>query len=137
MADQDTGVAAKSIFSRLDILVSDGIDQLSVNPVWGDLGVDRVTDHPGKYIHSIIAVQTHLGMIGSFLLFGALFGMLIRLYGRNGNTLLKLVTIPILLYAVGGAFFTWMPLWVVIGGMYSLKRTPMRRAASAMPASRP
>ncbi len=122
MGNEELGIAGASIQSRLQILLESGLQQLAVNPLTGDLAADEIVGHPNGYIHSILSVQSHLGIIGSILLFCFLTERLIKLYRSNGNAVLKVVTPPIMLMALIGTFFIWMPLWFLVGALYSIQR---------------
>ena len=122
MENEDLGIASTSIGSRLQILFESGIEQLAINPLTGDLAAEEIVGNPGGYIHSILSVQSHLGIIGSVLLFCFLAERLIELYRSGDNAILKVVTPPIVLMAVIGTFFTWMPLWFLIGALYTVRR---------------
>lgn len=89
-----------------------GGDQLSNAVVFGDLSITN-------YIHStLISVQTHLGSVGSLLLWSFIISGLRNVYRSAGNEDMKAIAIPILSVAVISSFFTWGPLWFLIGGMY-------------------
>jgi len=120
MDEQEFAVAGSSLSSRLWIFLDSGIEQLAVNPLFGDLAVDHVVGKPGYYIHSVFAIQTHLGIVGSILFFSFLFERTIALYRSNGNVFIKTLFPPILATATIGALFTWMPLWFLVGALYSI-----------------
>jgi hypothetical protein len=113
-------IAGSSLDSRGEILRDTGLQQLTYAPLFGDLGVEYVFNQPGRYIHSLISVQSHLGMIGSILMFGFLFLRSVALYRYSENISLKIAAIAILFTAFVGTFFTWQVLWFLIGGMYTL-----------------
>jgi hypothetical protein len=124
MDEVQFSVANRSLQARLQILMESGAEQLSLNPLLGDLAADHVVGNPGGYIHSIVSVQSHLGVIGSILLFGFLLERLIFLYRSRGNLILKAITPPIMAMAVFATFFTWMPLWFLIGALFALRHAP-------------
>lgn len=109
----------ESLVSRINIFMDTGIDQLSINPLFGNLGADYIVGRPGSYIHSIISVQSHLGMIGTLLLLGYLMHRLYRLYANDGRSLLKIITPPILFVSLVGTFFTWFVFWFLIGALFA------------------
>jgi hypothetical protein len=61
----------ESLIARINIFKETGIDQLSLNPLFGNLGAEHVVGQSSTYIHSLISVQSHLGMIGTFGLSGS------------------------------------------------------------------
>jgi hypothetical protein len=70
------------------------------------------------YLHSAFAsLQTHLGLVGSFLLWSFVFIRLVLLYRRPGSVIIKSITIPILLIAGFSSFFTWDLLWFYFGAL--------------------
>lgn len=124
MESDGLSIGGTSLQNRIAILLESGLRQLSVNPLFGDLGVDHVVGNPGGYIHSIFSVQSHLGLVGSILLFCYLAERLLTLYRSKGNAVLKVTAIPVMLMAVMATFFTWMPLWFLIGALYTVRRQP-------------
>lgn len=118
MTDTAPSIASSSIQSRIEIWEERGLEQLSVNPIFGDLAADIVTGSPGYYLHSIFSVQTHLGVIGSILFFPAFAGLVWSVYAQGTSRTLKSITLPLVVVAVLAAFWTWMPLWFLIGAMW-------------------
>lgn len=114
-------IGGSSIASRLRILVDSGMEQLAVNPLFGDLAIDHVVGKPGYYLHSILSIQTHFGIIGSILFFSFLIERIVALYGSHGNILIKTFFLPLMIMATIGTLFTWMPLWFVIGALYTIR----------------
>jgi len=112
----------ESLVSRIDIFMNTGIDQLSINPLFGNLGADYIVGQPGSYIHSIISVQSHLGMIGTFLLLGYLLHRFYRLYVNDGRSVLKIITPPILFISFIGTFFTWLVFWFLVGALFAPRK---------------
>lgn len=101
-----------SIQSRWELLIEQGVDQLSIAPVFGDLSIR-------SYIHStLISVQTHLGIIGSLLLWSFLLPQLFHIYLHGGNEGLKAIALPIVFVAIISSFFTWGPIWFLLGALY-------------------
>ncbi|MBB6012235.1 hypothetical protein HNR59_001580 [Aquamicrobium lusatiense] len=116
--DAVNSIGGSSIQSRVEIWLDRGLEQLSVNPVFGDLAADVVTGSPGYYLHSVFSVQTHLGIIGSLLFFPAFAGLVWSVYSLGVSRTLKSITLPLLIVAVLASFWTWMPLWFLIGAMW-------------------
>ena len=125
MANEGLELAGSSVSSRAEILLNSGVEQLVVNPVFGDLAVDYAIGRPGYYIHSIITIQTHFGIIGSVLFFSPLFYWLKNLFIRRNFLFLKFLSIVIIISSFFIEIFTWMPLWFLIGALYAAQ--PVRR----------
>ncbi|OGQ53064.1 MAG: hypothetical protein A3J24_05070 [Deltaproteobacteria bacterium RIFCSPLOWO2_02_FULL_53_8] len=108
-----------SLVSRMDILFGAGLAQLSLSPILGDLGAEHIVGGAGRYIHSLISVQSHLGAIGAVCLLGFLVHRLHRIYGVGRHEALKVIAPPILFVAVMATFFVWMPFWFVVGALFA------------------
>jgi hypothetical protein len=111
------GINTTSFSGRIQLLFSYGFDQLSYNPIFGDIGVEYKYGGAGLYIHSLISVQSHLGIIGSFTLFGYLTHRLFHLYRASNYGVLKIVVPVIVFTTIVSSFFTWLPFWFVIGAL--------------------
>lgn len=111
-----------SVSNRLDLWATIG-EQLRYDPVFGDLRVDALTVGSGRYVHSLVAVQTHAGIVGSVLVLmivsaslrfvpkspsAAMFDSVYRQYGRA-------IMVCFIAWSIGSAFFNWLPLWLSIG----------------------
>lgn len=133
MANEEAPIAGSSIASRLQIMVDSGVEQLSVNPVFGDIAVDHTVGRPGYYIHSIITIQTHFGLIGSILFFLPLIERLLNLFRRDGFLFLKFIALLIVVSSLFIEIFTWMPLWFLVGALYGIQtaRRPARKTVSS------
>lgn len=114
----------ESLVSRIDIFKKTGIEQLSINPLFGNLGAETVVARRGEYIHSIISVQSHLGMMGSLLLLGYLIHRFYHLYNNDGRSVLKMITPPIFFISLVGTFFTWPVLWFLMGCLFAPRKDP-------------
>lgn len=108
-----------NLMTRIDIIKESGVPQILYNPLWGDLSVDRIiTGEPGWYIHSIVSVQTHLGIFGSILLFGYIvYG--ICLLRATRNPIVKSMFLSVLVMAFLSSFIIWLPLWFALGAVFS------------------
>ncbi len=115
--DYGEGLDLSSLMARMDIMKRYGYDQLISNPVVGDIGVEYKYGGAGMYIHSIISVQTHLGLLGSLSLFGYLAHRLYYLYRTDNYLALKIVTPSTLFISAIATYFTWIPLWFLIGAL--------------------
>lgn len=116
--DYGAGINTSSFFSRIDVLKSVGVLQLQDSPIFGNIGVEFAYGGPGYYIHSLISVQSHLGLVGSFFLFGYLWHRLRRLYRFSDGAELKILAPVIIFVCFISSFFSWFPLWVLIGGLF-------------------
>jgi hypothetical protein len=84
-----------SVSSRIDLLKNNFFTHFLLNPVFGNTQVDVLTTGEGTYVHSLLSVLTHLGMIG-FSIFGL---MIYKIYQdiakeRNAYNELKLSSNP-------------------------------------------
>lgn len=101
-----------SITSRWDQFAVLGTEQLNNNWIFGDFSIEN-------YIHSsLITIQTHLGLIGSFLFWGFIATQSYLIYFRSKDNFAKAVTAPIVLVSIISSAFWWLPLWFVIGFIY-------------------
>ena len=115
-----------SVHSRVELwknfhthLYYDSID-------FGNVAVDRLTTGEGTYIHSFIAsILTHLGLLGLFIFLVYLFFSL-----REGLSSLNEQNMSLMLFyglLFGGfflianlfTFFTWLPMWFLMGVLFS------------------
>ncbi len=109
-----------SFTSRFDQFKTGEGDRLFQNLIFGKLGL--------VYLHSTIAsVQTHLGLIGGFLLWGFLLLRLIPIHGNKGRVVLKAISWPILIIGAISSFFTWDLLWVYFGAISADQRNEINR----------
>jgi hypothetical protein len=125
----DSLLDTPSIASRLEILSDCAGRQFALNPWFGDLAAEFKTCGDGHYLHSLLSIQTHLGLVGtaSFLL-AVGWG----LHGLWCDAARRSLRIPVLLVlGVGliGAYFTWMPFWFVLGWMFALQAIPQGEAS--------
>ena len=117
-----------SVDSRLELWSNFAI-HLDYSLLLGNMGVDTYTTGTGTYVHSLVgSLLTHLGLIGFILFFTYLyFAIKEKLYssysegeyGRyvdNGISVYSLIVfIAMLLIASVGVFFTWVPIWFLMG----------------------
>jgi len=104
-----------SIAGRIGILAECGHQQLARAPFFGDLAAEYYSCGEGEYLHSILSVQTHLGAVGSLLLGVSIIACAVwawRYREVSGVGALFLVIVGV---AALAAFFTWFPLWVMLG----------------------
>ena len=120
--EQKSLLENQSLIDRINIFLDTGIDQLSINPLFGNLGAEHIVGSSGDYIHSIISVQSHLGIIGSLFLLGYLIHRLFRIYAIEGRSVLKMITPPILFISIIGTFFTWFGFWFLMGALFAPRK---------------
>lgn len=110
----------EGFLERIKIIKTTGLAQFSISPIWGNIGAQYLVDGggPGRYIHSLVSVQTHLGIIGTLFLMGYLIHRLYRLYANVGRSALKIITPPILFISFISTFFTWIVFWYLIGALF-------------------
>lgn len=121
---QSSIIENRGLTSRIEILMGTGMEQLSINPVFGDLGAEYKVGRPGDYIHSLISIQSHLGMMGAFLLLAYLIHRIYRLYANGGRSVLKMITPPILFISFVATFFSWLVFWFLIGALFAPRKDP-------------
>ncbi len=112
-----------SVAARAEIFDGCGARQLQMAPWFGDLAAEFKTCGDGYYIHSLISIQTHLGLAGSVLFIVALArgGWVI-----SSTVLYRALWVPFwLVMGIGfvGAYFTWLPFWFLMGLLTALYRT--------------
>lgn len=109
-------LAMDSLASRLDLLPS--FDrQFSVSPWFGHMEAEVAAGMGrGEYVHSMpLSALTHTGLIGAALLLASI--LLAAGVGRRSfhGAFPLLLFAVILVCASAFAFFTWIPLWFMIG----------------------
>lgn len=119
-----------SIASRIEILEDCAARQLALSPLTGDLAAEFRTCGDGHYLHSLLSIQTHLGLIGS-LLFGAPLVRAIWLIAKHpAYRPLAAVVAVLLVTGLLAAHFTWTPFWFVLGLAAGLYRPDARRSSA-------
>ena len=112
-----------SVDSRLSLWGNFAV-QFSYNPLFGDIAVDRLTTGSGTYVHSVImSLLTHLGIIGFILFFLYLFKSFKSILDYGGNVYFNnmyalyciTVFVGMFLIASLSTFFTWSPIWLLMG----------------------
>lgn len=115
-----------SLESRNKLFSDNFIEHLAYNPVFGNAEVEKYTTGIGTYIHSILSILTHFGLVGFILFIVLLWQMYVKiaysnsreeyLSGNKSYSLFRLMAIGlVLIYATVSAFYTWMPLWFTLG----------------------
>ncbi|MCX6227026.1 MAG: hypothetical protein NTV01_20145 [Bacteroidia bacterium] len=102
-----------SIQSRRDIIDNYFIEQFQNALIFGDMSIKY-------YMHSsLLSIQTHLGVIGSFLFWSFITLQLRQVYRRRGNSGLKAIAPSVIFVSIISSFFTWGPLWFLVGALYA------------------
>ncbi|MFW5887000.1 MAG: hypothetical protein ACOCUL_04515, partial [Bacteroidota bacterium] len=115
-----------SVGTRMDILTNNFLTHFAYNPFFGNAQVEIETTGGGTYIHSLLSILTHTGIVGLIFFMVFLFAIYnditkntsndISLYTNKHYSLFRLLSVSIILtYAILWAFFNWMPLWFGIG----------------------
>jgi hypothetical protein len=108
-----------SLVSRIEIFLNCGLDQLALNPIFGDLGAEYGTCGKGYYLHSLLSVQSHMGIVGSVCLSVFLLASIYRLVQLPGKGGVKVILWPILSTAIVAAFYSWIVFWFLAGALFS------------------
>ncbi|MFA5849811.1 MAG: hypothetical protein WC833_08000 [Bacteroidales bacterium] len=107
-----------SVQSRISIIEGSFMQQFLNAPLFGDISYTT-------YMHSsLLSIQTHLGIIGSLLFLIFIVSQMFKLYRSPGNEALKVITLPILFVSIISSFFTWGPLWFLMGALYEFTPKP-------------
>jgi len=111
-----------SLISRMEIIQESFLSQFSYAPIIGHMDVHTIFGEP--YVHSLLALFTHLGVTGVLFFSIMIFYIYkdIKKYSLFNNyvnfdyqILRFLMMTHILIIALVMGFFTWMPLWYIIG----------------------
>lgn len=109
----DSIFISSSIESRWQLIEEFAADQFMAEPMFGDPSIS-------PYMHSsLMSVQTHFGFIGSVLFWSFMALQLRRLYGSDNGEGMKAITLPIIFISIISSFFSWGPLWFLIGALYA------------------
>ncbi len=116
-----------SVESRSEIFEENFIRHLEFSPIFGNTQVDILTTGEGTYVHSLLALLTHLGFFGTAIFAAAVFYMYLEivtprrsngpsLYASRRYGLFRLMMLSaVLVMCLYSAFFTWMPMWFALG----------------------
>jgi hypothetical protein len=116
-----------SITSRIEIIKQNFLLHLMHSPVFGNAQVDLLTTGEGTYIHSALSIITHLGLfcfvifiVAILKMYGSIdssrFSMIDSSMGCRLFVLFnKIVFIYVLMFSFMIAFYTWAPLWFILG----------------------
>ncbi len=114
--------------SRAELFRVEFIEHVSYDPIFGHTKVELKTGgEEGGYIHSLLSVVTHTGLIGAsiFTIFIILVYReitvrrklrFISLYNNRHYGLFRILIIAsMLVMCLVSAFFTWLPMWFAFG----------------------
>lgn len=119
-----------SIASRLEILSDCASRQFALGPIAGDLAAEFKTCGDGHYLHSLLSIQTHLGLIGSLSFGLAVFWGLRILWREPGFRLLRIPALLVLGVGLISAYFTWMPFWFLLAWLLGLHGAVASRSSA-------
>jgi hypothetical protein len=123
---EQTTLVNSSVESRLEILFAYFWVHLEYAPVFGNFFVDRHTTGYGSYVHSLLAILPHLGIVGAALFCGMAMAVRNQLWsawsagvGRPGELrfamLSIMVTIWVATFVLLTTFFSYTLLWLILG----------------------
>lgn len=116
-----------SITSRVGIFKNNFVDQFAYNPIFGNIEVQiATTGEDGTYVHSLLSILTHLGLVGFLIFLALLTAIYFELIGTSSTgesyydnrplAFFRLMVLAaVIVFALVSAFFTWMPLWFSVG----------------------
>lgn len=118
-----------SLTSRADIFMNNYLTHLSYAPLTGAVDVELKTTGKGSYIHSLLSISTHLGIL-SFIFFSGLILLMFRdifrksLYFKTFGEPVRgfcfvvfraAMVLNVMMIATISTFYTWMPFWFCLG----------------------
>lgn len=113
--EETSVLESTSVTSRGEFLVEAGPAQLLDSPLFGNLSMGTLS---GTYLHSsLLSLQSHLGVVGTALLGVVLLVGWRRVRHDPTAGVLRVTFWPILATSAVSSFFTWGPLWFVVGGL--------------------
>jgi hypothetical protein len=139
---EQSTLANTSVTSRFEILMDNFGRHFSHAPLLGDMFVDSHTTGRGSYLHSLLAVLPHLGIVGTLMFFAMLIAMGLQLWSAWGKAqgsprdqrfamLAIAATTWTLVYALMATSFTNGLLWFVVGLFVPLVHLSRASRASA------
>jgi hypothetical protein len=117
---------SSSFWSRVDIFKDNFMTHFAYSPLFGFFAVDSVTTGSGTYVHSLISILTHLGIVGFcfFIFYVIRFYFESKITNKFMNTVFQ-DNIYLMFMSLGftiflgfgliGCFMTWMPFWFGVG----------------------
>lgn len=127
------GTMLSSLSNRLE-LIPTFWNQFAISPLFGNYEAEVLAGYqPGEYVHSTpLSLLTHSGVVGGLLFFAATFSLLKIeiIQGKNdrnqGRVLARAFFYVVLAVATLSTFFTWIPLWFMIGFLLVRPRERLR-----------
>ena len=103
----------QSLTIRIQQVLNSGLIQINRSPIFGDLSII-------DYMHSsLISSQTHLGIVGSSLLWFFIVIKIIKKFIHNNRDIVVWISSSVVFVSVLSSVFYWAPLWFIIGGLYA------------------
>ncbi|SFP18284.1 hypothetical protein [Enterovibrio norvegicus] len=115
-----------SFLSRYLLFGNSFFSQFGASPVFGDLSSHLRSGESGSYVHSLLSLFTHLGLVGVTLFIALIaycFYASVIASGKGCRyAFLMLVNLSIFIFiALLTSFYVWVPLWIIITMMIFLK----------------
>ncbi len=116
-----------SVDSRSRIFKNNFVSHFAFAPIFGHTQVDKLVGDHGSYVHSLLSILPHLGIVG-FLIFSVAVLMFFQEMVMHANdsrralshnkqyALFRVLALVIVLACgVASAYYIWPPLWYSIG----------------------
>lgn len=129
---------SNSVTSRLE-LFKNFPEHHNISPFFGNMNVDKETTGSGTYVHSFLgSMITHLGYVGLLIITSYFIVGIKELFSKirqsarenimqNAYSLFCLVLLMgFVMLASLTTFFTWIPLWFIVGLTFPLFSTEER-----------
>jgi len=111
--ESESLLANSSILVRWQLVQDNFMDQFMSAPLLGDLTITN-------YMHSsLLSLQTHLGILGSLLIWSFVLLQMNRLLRCSRGEGLKAISFPVIITSIISSFFSWGPLWFFMGALYA------------------
>lgn len=118
---QDGIMSVSSVSNRLNLLAGFW-SQFEIAPLMGDMAAEMLAGYQeGDYMHSLpLSLLTHMGIVGT-MTFACLVAFIAVHYRRNAgrnlgiNLIAFRLWVCVLCLATLYAFFTWIPIWFLMG----------------------
>jgi hypothetical protein len=114
---------SSSLEARADLLQNFPI-HFDYSPLFGNMLVDDITTGTGTYVHSFTgSILTHLGIVGFLIFFTYLYVAIFEKFrypykdpiSNRMNIFTMLLFIGFFMLASIATFFSWIPIWYVLG----------------------
>lgn len=120
------GEHTSSFVSRQHILQNNFLLHLGFAPIFGNSRVEMYTTGEGTYVHSLLSLLTHQGVVGMLLFVLLLRQIHVELggtttvyglyYENRAMALFRIVALSgVVLAGLLSSFYIWLPLWFAIG----------------------